>query len=93
MYVCVYIVLPCVVTNTMHVATCCHTSPHFATNIDYGQLRQFCEHPVCPEPVWKPVRAMRCPLPLLDLNTDAVTCCQLMLISTLNLTTLEINHR
>ena len=34
-------------------ATCCS---HFPMNVDYGELRQFCDDPddpVCPDPVWK----------------------------------------
>ena len=40
-----------------HVATFCNMSPylapHFSRKVHYGELRHFCDDPVCPGPVWK----------------------------------------
>ena len=37
-------------TDTIHVAT---DTMHFAMKVDFGNLRHFCDDPVCPDPVWK----------------------------------------
>ena len=45
-----------------YFASSAHALPHFATSffclrfamqVDYGELRHFCDDPVCPDPVWK----------------------------------------
>ena len=36
-----------------HVAIVCHISQNVPMNVDYGELRHFCDDPVCPDHVWK----------------------------------------
>ena len=39
--------------NTIHVVAVCHILQHLMMTIDHGELRHFCDDPVCPDTVWK----------------------------------------
>ena len=53
MYVCMYVCIYVCMYVLLHFGACCQD---FSVKVYYGEVWHFCDDPVCPDPVWKPVR-------------------------------------